>query len=64
MKFRVFRYYSSFVVTELEAGSKEEAYEKTKEIEINPVELHNNALKWKDADIVEQMDGQKQITES
>jgi len=56
MKFKVYRYYASFVSYEIVADSKEEAYEKTEELEIDKMELHTNALDWRNADIVEQIE--------
>jgi len=50
MKYEVKKYYSSFVTYEIEANSKEEALDKTKELEINLIELHNNLESWKEAD--------------
>jgi len=54
MKYEVKRYYSSFVTFEVEANSKEEAYNKTKELESNFIELQNNLEDWEEADEIRQ----------
>ena len=54
MKYEVKRYYSSFVTFEVEANSEEEAYNKTKELELNLIELQNNIENWEEADEIRQ----------
>lgn len=54
MKYEVKRYYSSFVTFEVEANSQEEAYNKTKELELNFIELQNNLVDWEEADEIRQ----------
>ncbi len=54
MKYEVKRYYSSFVTFEVEANSEEEAYNKTKELELNLIELQNNLENWDEADEINQ----------
>ena len=54
MKYEIKRYYSSFIAFEVEANSKEEAYNKTKELEINLIELQNNLENWEEADEIRQ----------
>lgn len=54
MKYEVIRYYSSFVTFEIEANSEEEAYNKTKELELNLIELQNNIENWEEADEIRQ----------
>lgn len=54
MKYEVKRYYSSFVVFEVEANSEEEAYNKTKELKLNIIELQNNLENWNEADEIKQ----------
>ena len=55
MKYEVKRYYSSFVTFEVEANSKEEAYNKTKELE---AEFNNSLFQlgedWEEADEIRQ----------
>ena len=58
MKYEIRRYYSTFFTYEVEAASEEEAYNKTKEIEINVTELQNNLKDWKEADEVIPMTSQ------
>ena len=54
MKYEVKRYYSSFVTFEVEANSQEEAYNKSKELELNFIELQNNLEDWEEADEIRQ----------
>ena len=56
MKYEVRRYYSSFVVHEIEADSEDEAFERTKNLEIDMIELHNNSLEWREADEIYQLE--------
>jgi len=50
MKYEIKKYYSTFVTFEIEANSKEEAYNNTKEIPIDLIEIQNNLENWEDAD--------------
>lgn len=52
MKYEVRRYYSTFVIHEVEADSEDEAHAKTKELPINMIDIGNNLLDWKEADEV------------
>lgn len=55
MKYEVRRYFSSFVTFEIKANTKDEAYEKSKEMNIDLIELQNNLQDWEDAnEIIEQ----------
>ena len=56
MKYEVKRYYSSFVSFEIEADSEEEAYNKTKELKIDLIELQNNLENWKEADEIRKLE--------
>lgn len=49
MRYIVKKYYSSFVMLEVEASSREEAYDKTKELVIDLIELQNNLEDWEEA---------------
>lgn len=50
MKYEVIRYYSTYLRFEIEANSEAEAYDKSKELEIDLIELHNNLENWEEAD--------------
>ena len=56
MKYEVKKYYSSFVTYEIEASTKDEAFEKTKKLEIDMTELRNNLESWEDADEIFQLE--------
>lgn len=56
MKYEVRRYYSSFVTYEIEADSEDEAFEKTKKLEVDMTELYNNSLEWREADEIYQLE--------
>jgi len=55
MKFEVRRYYSSFVTFEVEANSREEAYDKTKTTVIDLSQLYNNLENWEEADEITEL---------
>lgn len=55
MKFEVRRYYSSFVMFEVEANSREEAYDKTKTSAIDLSQLYNNLENWEEADEITEL---------
>jgi hypothetical protein len=62
MKYEVYRYYSTFVMYEIEANSEDAAYDITKGLEINMIEAHNNLETWSEADeirILEEDNGEK-----
>lgn len=50
MKYEVKRYFSSLVTFEVEANSEEEAYDKSKKLKIDIIELQDNLQDWKEAD--------------
>lgn len=50
MKYEVKKYYSSFVTFLIEANTEKEAYDKSKELKIDFIELQNNLQDWKEAD--------------
>lgn len=56
MKYEVTRYYSSFVVLNIEADSEEDAYLKSKELSLDLVELQNNLEEWKEADEIKKVE--------
>jgi hypothetical protein len=56
MKYEVKRYYSSFVILIAEACSEEDAYNKTKQLEPNLIELQNNLENWDEADEIRQFE--------
>ena len=56
MKYEVRRYYSSFVTYEIEADSEDEAFEKTKKLEVDMTELYNNSSEWREADEIYQLE--------
>lgn len=56
MKYEVKRYYTSFVSFEVEANSRDEAYSKTKELEIDLIDLQNNLENWEEADEITELE--------
>ena len=56
MKYEIKKYYSTFVSYEIEADTEEEAYNKTKELEIDLIELQNNLENWKEADEIRKLE--------
>lgn len=56
MKYEVKRFYSSFVSFEIEANSEDEAYEKTKKMEIDLIDLQNNLEDWEEADEIQKIE--------
>lgn len=56
MKYEVTRYFSSFIAYEIEAESEEDAYNKTKDIRIDLIELQNNLQEWEEADEITKLE--------
>lgn len=56
MKYEVKRYFSSLVTFEVEASSEEEAYDKSKNLKIDIIELQNNLQDWKEADEINRLE--------
>jgi len=56
MKYEIKRYYSTFNTFEIEANSEEEAYNKTKKMPIDFVEIQNNLENWEYADDIRKIE--------
>jgi hypothetical protein len=56
MKYEIKRYYSTFISFEIEADSEEEAYDKTKNLKIDLIELQDNLENWKEADEIQKLE--------
>ncbi len=56
MKYEVKRYFSSFIAFEIEAKSEEDAYNKSKDLKIDLIELQNNLQDWKEADEITKLE--------
>lgn len=57
MKFIVTRYYSGYCTYEIEAENEEKAYELTKHMPINEMELLSTLEEWKECDEIEVISG-------
>ncbi len=56
MKYEVKQYFSSFVTFEIEAENENEAYNKSKELGIDLIELQNNLQNWEEADEITKLE--------